>query len=354
MRRVIIVLLALLALTLPAFAQESDDTQALVEELPSQAQELMEGMQPSEQTDLWDGAKKILGGAISKSTKSLQDAMKLCALLLGIALLCGMVDMSGKNELSVRIVGALGICACLIGAVQTAIGLASETVRELSTYSAFLLPVMASSLAVSGAPSSATSLYAGTVLFSQLLMQLISKLLIPAVFFYLALATAEAALGNDMLSELREFIGWLISKSLRIVLYIFTAYMSLTGVISGSADAVAVKATKAAISGMLPIVGSIVSDASETLLAGAALLKNSVGIFGMLAVLGICLVPFLRVGIHYLLLKLTACVSAAIGMKPHVALLKHVTSAMGFLLAMCGACALLLLISSVCFLKVVV
>lgn len=354
MRRVLLSLLLLLALTMPVFAQESDGTQELVDELPSQAQELMDGMSPGEQTDLWGSMKKIFRGALSKSTKSLQEAMKLSTLLLGITLLCGMVDMDGRNELSVRIVGALGICACLLGAVQTAIGLASDTVRDLSTYSAFLLPVMASSLAVSGAPSSATALYAGTVLFSQLLMQLISKLLIPAVFFFLALATAEAALGNDMLSELREFIGWLISKSLRIVLYIFTAYMSLTGVISGSADALAVKATKAAISGMLPVVGGIVSDASETVLAGAALLKNSVGIFGMLAVLGICLIPFLRVGIHYLILKLTACVSAAVGMKPHVALLKHVTSAMGFLLAMCGACALLLLISGVCFLKVVV
>ena len=142
MRRVLLTILLLFFLILPVFAQ-GEDTQELVEELPSQAQELMQGMEPSDRTDFWDSAKSILKGAISKSTKSLRDAMKLCALLLGIVLLCGMVDIGGKNALSVRIAGAMGICACLLGAMQAAIGLASQTVQELSTYSAFLLPVMA-------------------------------------------------------------------------------------------------------------------------------------------------------------------------------------------------------------------
>ena len=129
---------------------------------------------------------------------------------------------------------------------------------------------------------------------------------------------------------------------------------ALTGVITGAADAAAVKATKAAVSGMIPVVGSIISDASETLLASASLLKSSVGVFGMIAVLATCLLPFLRVGIQYLLLKVTAAVSGTVGIKSHVKLLKSCASAMGYLLAMCGTSGLLLLISSVCFMKVVV
>ena len=96
----------------------------------------------------------------------------------------------------------------------------------------------------------------------------------------------------------------------------------------------------------------MISDASETLLASAGILKNSVGIFGMLAVLAICLLPFLKVGIHYLLLKLTAAVSGTVGHPAHVSLIRHFSTAMGYLLGMCGACGLLMLISSVCFLKV--
>lgn len=148
-------------------------------------------------------------------------------------------------------------------------------------------------------------------------------------------------------------MGWLISKSLRVVLFVFTGYLTVTGVISGSADAAAVRATKAAVSGMVPVVGSILSDASETLLASASALKSSMGVFGMLAVLAICLTPFLKIGAQYLLLKGTAAVSGTIGMPQQVKLVKHAATAMGYLLAMTGACALMLLISVVCFLKVV-
>ena len=140
---------------------------------------------------------------------------------------------------------------------------------------------------------------------------------------------------------------------LRVVLFVFTGYLTVTGVISGSADAAAVRATKAAVSGMVPVVGSILSDASETLLASASALKSSMGVFGMLAVLAICLTPFLKIGAQYLLLKGTAAVSGTIGMPQQVKLVKHAATAMGYLLAMTGACALMLLISVVCFLKVV-
>ena len=112
--------------------------------------------------------------------------------------------------------------------------------------------------------------------------------------------------------------------------------------------------TKAAVSGMVPVVGGMISDASETLLASAGVLKNSVGVFGMLAVLAIALTPFLRVAAHYLLLRLTTAVGGAVALKPHVTLLEQLTTAMGFLLAMCAACCLLLLMATVCLMRVVV
>lgn len=213
---------------------------------------------------------------------------------------------------------------------------------------------MASAMAMSGGTVSAGTLYAGTALFSGLLSRLIARLLLPGVSVYLVVAAAEAALADSLLSELREFVGWLISKSLRVVLFVFTGYLTVTrrhlrqrGCRPPCAQ------PKAAVSGMVPVVGSILSDASETLLASASALKSSMGVFGMLAVLAICLTPFLKIGAQYLLLKGTAAVSGTIGMPQQVKLVKHAATAMGYLLAMTGACALMLLISVVCFLKVV-
>ena len=56
------------------------------------------------------------------------------------------------------------------------------------------------------------------------------------------------------------------------------------------------KLAKSAVSAVVPVVGSILSDAAESVLAGAGLLRGMVGTAGTLALLGVCLVPFLRLG----------------------------------------------------------
>lgn len=353
----ILIFAVLCLLILPVRAEQIDEDTGIDiggarEGLPQDV--LDELPQVEQSTDFWTSVRGLFRQALRKSSDTFRSGLLLCAILLAIVTLCSVAGMPSGNRgaTAITAAGAIGICAAVLSTFRCMISLATDTVREIADYSACLMPVMASTAAMSGKMTSGTALYAGTLLFAELLMQLISKLLIPAVFFFLAVSTAEAALASEMLSELRGFVGWLISKTLRIVMFGFLGYMSITGVISGAADAAAVKATKAAVSGMVPVVGGIISDASETLLASASALKNAVGIFGMLAVLAVCLTPFLRVGIHYLLLKLTAAVSGTVGAKPHVALLKNYTTAMGYLLAMCGSCGMLLLISLVCFLKV--
>lgn len=208
-------------------------------------------------------------------------------------------------------------------------------------------------MAMSGGTVSAGTLYAGTALFSGLLSRLIARLLLPGVSVYLVVAAAEAALADSLLSELREFVGWLISKSLRVVLFVFTGYLTVTGRHLRQCGCRRRARDEGGRVWHGAVVGSILSDASETLLASASALKSSMGVFGMLAVLAICLAPFLKIGAQYLLLKGTAAVSGTIGMPQQVKLVKHAATAMGYLLAMTGACALMLLISVVCFLKVV-
>lgn len=357
MRKIILMICCVLCLCGTVSAQGDEplvDTAPVEEAVPGEID--LGTVEAVEVEGFWGKIWSLLTDGLRDGRKGQRAALRLCALLLCVVMLCAMVHMNSEKmgATAVTAAGALGLCGLCMGSFPALVTLASDTVQEMTDYAAVAMPVLATTVAMNGGVSSSQTLYAGTVLFAQVLMQLISKVLIPLVWFYLAMATAEAAIGTDMLSELREFIGWVISKSLRTVIYVFLAYMSLTGVISGSSDAAAVKATKAAVSGMVPVVGSLISDASETLLAGAAMLKNSVGVFGMLAILGICIAPFLRIGVQYLLLKLTAAVSGTIGMKPHVQLLKHFSTAMGYLLGMCGSCALLLLIAGICFMKVVV
>ena len=206
----------------------------------------------------------------------------------------------------------------------------------------------------SGGTTTASALYMGTAMFDSLLTGLLAGLLGPLMYLFLSLSLASAAIGNKLLGRLRDFFKNLITWSLKLVLSLFTGYMAITGVISGTADAAAVKVTKMAISGAVPVVGGMLSNATETVLAGAAAVRSTAGVLGLLAILAITAAPFLKLGAQYLLLKLTAALCGVVGSENHTALTENFAQAMGLLLATTGTCCLIQLISTVCFMKGVI
>ena len=102
---------------------------------------------------------------------------------------------------------------------------------------------------------------------------------------------------------------------------------------------------QSALSAAVPVVGSILSDAAESVLAGAGLMRGMVGTLGTLAVAGLCLLPLLRLGCQYALYQAASLVAAAVGPKKLVKLLSMLGDAFGLVLAMTAASALLLLVS---------
>jgi stage III sporulation protein AE len=210
---------------------------------------------------------------------------------------------------------------------------------------------MSAALASQGGSISAASIYGATVLFDTVLCSLISSILLPMLYIYLVLAIVSAALEDDFLKKMRDMLKKVMTWCLKILLYVFTGYISVTGVISGAADQTAIKAAKLTISGMVPVVGGILSDASETVLISAGLVKNATGIYGFLAIVAVAIVPFLTIGINYLLLQVTSAICTVFSSKSISNLLSDFAGAMGLVLGMTGAVCLIQLISVVCFLK---
>ena len=120
-------------------------------------------------------------------------------------------------------------------------------------------------------------------------------------------------------------------------------------VCSNDSISAAVKAAKLTISSTVPVVGSMIADASETLLVSAGLIRSGVGIFGMLGVLAVSIGPFLETGLGYLTMKCTAALSASVGEKQLSSLISALAGAMGLITALTGVCTVLVLISCVAF-----
>lgn len=343
MRRIIIFVLFAVLTIQPVFAADFTAPSA-----PESAQKYM----PSEQDTFADGLWYIIKGAVSALQPELANASAICLSLIAIVLLISI--LSGFSETSagvVRIIVAVAIGLRLLEPANSLINLGTRAVTELSDYGKLMIPVMTAAVATQGGVTTSAALYTGTIFFISLLTTFITHFIIPALYIYLCLCVVNCALEHDMLKKLRDFIKWLMTWSLKWVLYIFTGYITITGIISGSVDASALKATKISISGAVPVVGSILSDAAETILVSAGVMKNAAGVYGIFAVLAVCVGPFTQIGAHYLLLKMTSAVSGVFGHKPSAELIQDFSAGMGFTLAMTGAVCMLLLISLVCFMK---
>ena len=350
-------LLCLLLMVLPCYAATGDVVRAQadaleLDELERQAEEYLGEVDLSQGIDLDEGLFSLFTRGEEEVPGILHKAARSSGLLLVVVLLCSLTEgvlpeNGGKGVPVTSMVGVVAVTTLSVADMHTLIGLGREAIGRMEALSKVLLPGMAAVTAAAGAPAGAVARQMATMLFSDLLLTIIHRVLIPMVYAYVAACAAYAALGNDGVKRMAELVKWAVTSILTVLLLAFVAYLSVSGAIAGTSDAAAIKAAKMAVSGMVPVVGGILSDAAETVLAGAGILKGSVGVAGMLAVLAICLIPFLHLGIHYLTYKLTAALTATVSESRVAGLVSSIGGAFGLVLGMTGSCALLLLISMV-------
>lgn len=335
--------LLILSLAVPASALEITAPQ-----VPKSGAELM----PENTDSFADALIELLRSAILHVRPDLREAFQVSlSVIAAVMIVCLLRTFSGCVKTAAELAGTVAITSILLFSTNSMIRLGADTVTEMSEYGKLLYPVMTAAMAAQGGITTSAALYTGTAAFDMILSSLISKVLVPMVYLFLALAAANSAVGEELLKKMRDVIKSAMSWGLKTILTVFTTYMSITGVVSGTTDAATLKATKVAISSVVPVVGGILSDASEAVLVSAGLMKNAAGIYGILAVLAVFLKPFTKIGIHYLVLKATAAVCGIFGSKEMTGLIEDFSSAMGLLLAMTGSTCLLLLISTVCFMK---
>ncbi|MBQ4642349.1 MAG: stage III sporulation protein AE [Oscillospiraceae bacterium] len=343
MKFILVLIVIILSLSLPVSAMEF-----IAPAAPEDAQKFM----PEDTESFGEGLWYIIKKAMEEVGPELVDASKVCLSLIAVVILLNIADtMSEKAGRAVRMTGAVLIGLILLEPTNTLVHLGNQAVTQTSEYGKLVVPVMTAALAAQGGSTSSAVLCTATVFFNTLLTSAITKLLLPMVNIYLCLSVANQAVGQQMLKSVQKSVKSLITWMLKCILYVFTGYISITGVVSGAVDASAIKAAKLAISGVVPVVGGILSDASEAVLVGAGVMKSAAGIYGILAVIAVCIGPFLQIGSRYLMMKLTAGICGIIGNKQFSDLIEDISSGMGLVLAMTGTVCLMLLISLVCFMR---
>ena len=338
--------LACLLLTVPVLAAELPPD--VEDALPREAGKLLDGVGQWDAASLTDGLRSIwvhlrkdAGGILSRQTRG-------AASILLVVLLCSLVGgfqkTAGASPRFLTMAGTLAIAALTAGSLDSLMGSGAAAMEQMNTFSKALLPTLAAVSALSGGVAGATLRQLATVFFADLLLEVIHGLLMPMVYLYAGTLAAGGSLSDRRLLSVAEMIRSVCVWLLTTALLLFTLYLTVSGIFAGAVDSARVRVAKTAISGVVPVVGGIIAEASETVLAGASV-KGTIGVFGLLGVLALCAYPFLQLGIQYLLYQLTRFLASVIGSPELCAVIKGLGGAFGLILGMVGSCALVLLIS---------
>ena len=337
-------------LVIPAGATPVEDildTNLLEELLPEEAEEYMRDLSPITPPD-GNIADRIWMAIRDKAEEAAGSVLKTAGILLVVCILIALsntLDLGGNAPQYIIFAGVAAIGATALSDFDSYLNVGMSSLSSLTDYAGVLLPVLASAAAASGSIGGAAAKYGATALFIHILLETARRVIVPCVCAFAALAVADAAVGNQVLKTTKKLMKSVCNLFLTGISLAFTAWLTLSGVVADTADALTTRMTKTAVSTALPVVGSILSDAAGTLAAAAGALRGSIGIFGILAVIFLCISPFVTLGARYLAYKLSAAVCGCVSDKRLTALVEDLGTCFGMILALNGAGALMVFIS---------
>lgn len=343
-RRIVLVILTAAVLTLPVCAAGLEDAFGIPELKASapEAADILGELNPARPDP--DDALARLGNYIrTKAADTIREILRPLAAIAAVCILGGIGESMAEEGGAAAAAAAFGSCLAIsvigIEDVHSVLALGSSTMTALLDFSRVLLPTLAAAAAASGSVGAAGAAYAASALFSDLLLSAAEGILLPMICGFAAVSAAAGILGDARLEGAVRFLRWCTKTGMKILVFTYTAYLTLTGVLSAAADAAAVKTAKTVLSAALPVVGKLMADASEALVAGAGLLKSAVGVYGMLVCLAIVILPVLRLGLRCLLFKGAAAVCAGIAGPRQAKLIGNLADAYGMLFGLIGSAA---------------
>ena len=284
--------------------------------------------------------------------ETLSLGTQLTAILLGCSL-AGALIAERKHLIWVELSGCSASCLLLVGSVNSLVSQTVDAIYRLSDYSRAALPVVFTAAAAGGAVSSAAAKYAAVSFALDVLMSLSQNCIIPLIDAYLAAVLAGSLFPNAFLSGAARFCRWTGGILMTGCTLVFTVYLSMTGIVSSSLDAAAVKTARTVISTTLPVIGGMVADASAAVLSAAGIVKSCTGVFGLIAVAAISVAPFAVMGVKTLTLKAISVLAGALDCPRFSTLYGGISSAVSMLMGLLGSCCIMLFLSLVSAMKAV-
>lgn len=226
------------------------------------------------------------------------------------------------------------------------------SIQNLVGFMNSLVPLLITLMLTTGNFASAGILEPIILFLITFIGNFITTILLPFVLISTALAIVSKVSSKIQVDKLSKFFNSTVIWILGVVLTLFVGVISVEGSLSSTVDGITAKTTKAAVSNFIPVVGKILGDAVDTVIGCSNILKNAVGIVGVIVVISICVGPIIKLAILMGVYYLTGALCQPIADEKIVKLLEEMGNTFKMLLAIMCSVSVMLIVGTTLVLKI--
>ncbi len=253
---------------------------------------LMSGQEPFSLKDIMGQLVKSIKGEIQANIGTF---ISLTTIALIAALFTNLSMAFKNNQVSETgyYITYLLLFGVLISSFILASGIAAATIGTILDFMKALVPTYLMSVAFCTGPTTSLVYYQAALGLITVVDFLILRVIIPMINFYLIIMLVNNMSKEDTLSKLAGLFSTAVNWMLKSMLAAVVGFNVIQGLIVPVADQVK-RSVLLKASSALPGVGGAIGGVTETVLGAGVLLKNSIGVAGLIVLITICTVPFIK------------------------------------------------------------
>lgn len=220
-----------------------------------------------------------------------------------------------------------------INSFSVAIGYAKSAIANMIHFMVAMIPLLLTLLASMGNIASVSVMHPLIVFMIHTIGTLIYIIVFPLLFLSAILHIVSSLSDKYKVTQLANLLRRISVAILGIFLTVFLGIISVQGATSSVTDGVTIRTAKYVTGNFVPVVGRMFSDATDTVISASLLVKNAIGIAGVVIILLICAFPALKILTLAIIYNVSAAIMQPLGDSPIVTCLETIGKSMIYVFA---------------------
>lgn len=306
---------------------------------PTFSDMLLNGMQ-LKLPDIFKGIFKYLFHEIIVNGKLLASIVILTVFSMILETLQSSFERNAVSKIAF-VISYLVLMIIAINSFQVAIEYARSAIQSMMDFMVACTPILLTLLASMGNITTVAIMHPLIVFMIHAVGTAVYFIIFPLLFFSAILHIVSSLTDKYKVTQLANLLRNISIGLLGIFITVFLGVISVRGSMGAITDGVTIRTAKYISGTFIPVVGRLFSDATETVIGASLLMKNAIGLAGVVILILLCAFPAMKILTLALIYNASAAVMQPLGESPIIKCLQTIGKSMLYVFACLAAVGLM-------------